>query len=392
MKIDPEFKALIPALSSQEYGDLELSIIAEGCRDRLVVWNDILLDGHNRYDICMVANIPFKTVQIDLSDRVAAELWILHNQLARRNINAYQRGIIAIQIEKRLRPEAERRMKAGKKGDPVQISAQGKTRVKAATAAGISHDTVAKVKDIEKEATGDEKKQLASNEKSVNAVYKAVKDRRTSTKRETKRKEAAAKCRTMNKQIIVGDFRDHADKIPDGSLSLIFTDPPYDRKAAILFDGLGEFADRKLAEGGSLICYVGQINLSAAMVALQKSLRYWWTICCLHSGKKTLMREYGIRAAWKPILWFVKGTRDNKQDIVTDVVSGGQEKEDHKWQQAELEAAYWIEHLTPKDGIVCDPFLGSGTTAIAANSLKRKWIGFEIDPVTAQAASARIGQ
>lgn len=232
----------------------------------------------------------------------------------------------------------------------------------------------------------------SGDELNRNKVLKDLKTNRQSSDRETKRKAAASKCKTMNKQIIVGDFRDHADKIPDGSLSLIFTDPPYDRKSVVLFDGLGEFAKNKLAEGGSLICYVGQINLSAAMVALQESLRYWWTICCLHSGGKTLMKEYGIRAAWKPILWFVKGTRDNKQDIVTDVVSGGQEKEDHKWQQAESEAAYWIEHLTPKDGIVCDPFLGSGTTAVAANSLKRKWIAFESDPDTAKAATVRIGK
>lgn len=225
-----------------------------------------------------------------------------------------------------------------------------------------------------------------------NKVMKDLKAQRQTNNRTTKRKAAAAKCKDMDKRIIVGDFRKHAKKIPDGSLSLIFTDPPYDRKSAVLFDGLGEFAERKLADGGSLICYIGQINLPSAMVDLQKSLRYWWTICCLHSGGKTLMREYGIRPAWKPALWFVKGTRDNKQDIVTDIMSGGQEKADHEWQQAESEAAYWIEHLTPKDGIVCDPFLGSGTTALAANSLKRKWIGFEIDPVTAQAASARIDE
>ena len=225
-----------------------------------------------------------------------------------------------------------------------------------------------------------------------NKVLKDLKAKRQTKKRADKRKAAAAKCKDMNRRIIVGDFRKPGDKIPDGSLSLIFTDPPYDRKSAVLFDGLGEFAERKLADGGSLICYIGQINLPSAMVDLQKSLRYWWTICCLHSGGKTLMREYGIRPAWKPALWFVKGTRDDKQDIVTDIMSGGQEKADHEWQQAESEAAYWIEHLTPKDGIVCDPFLGSGTTALAANSLKRKWIGFEIDPVTAQAASARIDE
>ncbi len=233
---------------------------------------------------------------------------------------------------------------------------------------------------------------VGKKELNRNKVLKDLKTKRQTKKRTTKRKAAASKCKDMDKRIIVGDFRKHTDKVPDGSLSLIFTDPPYDRKALKMFPDLAEFAKAKLADGGSLLCYVGHIQLPTALSIFQESLRYWWTICCLHQGGKNLMREYGIRAAWKPILWFVKETRDNKEDIVIDVVSGGQEKDDHEWQQAESEAAYWIEHLTPKDGMVCDPFLGSGTTAIAANLLKRKWTAFEIDPDTAKAASERIKQ
>jgi hypothetical protein len=104
------------------------------------------------------------------------------------------------------------------------------------------------------------------------------------------------------------------------------------------------------------------------------------------------MREYGVNAGWKPVLWFVKGTRDDNSVMVNDVMSGGEEKAHHDWQQSESEAAYWIDKLTQKDGIVCDPFMGGGTTAAAAQRLGRRWIGFEIDADTAKIASARVGE
>ena len=104
------------------------------------------------------------------------------------------------------------------------------------------------------------------------------------------------------------------------------------------------------------------------------------------------MREYGIRVGWKAVLWFVKGTRDDKQDIVHDVMSGGREKSHHDWQQSQSEAEYWIDHLCPIDGIVCDPFLGGGTTAAAAKSLGRKWIAFEKCPDQAKIAMGRLSQ
>ena len=101
------------------------------------------------------------------------------------------------------------------------------------------------------------------------------------------------------------------------------------------------------------------------------------------------MNELGIRCGWKAVLWFVNGTRDNPTVIVSDVMSGGREKSHHEWQQAQSEAEYWIEKLCPTDGIVCDPFLGGGTTAAAAISLGREWIGFEKDNDQAMIASER---
>ena len=90
--IDPEFQPLFPPLRPEEYAQLEESLVREGCRDPLVVWagHNILLDGHNRYEICTRLGIPFGVLGIELPDREAALDWIDRNQLGRRNLTRDQ--------------------------------------------------------------------------------------------------------------------------------------------------------------------------------------------------------------------------------------------------------------------------------------------------------------
>jgi hypothetical protein len=90
LQIDREFKNLIPQLAQSEIDQLRDNILAEGIRDALVTWRGILLDGHNRYSIAQDYNLPFKTVELDLPDRDAARLWIVKNQLGRRNLTPQQ--------------------------------------------------------------------------------------------------------------------------------------------------------------------------------------------------------------------------------------------------------------------------------------------------------------
>jgi phage N-6-adenine-methyltransferase len=94
IQIDPEFRALIPPLSDEERMQLEENLLRDGCRDPLVTWNSVLLDGHNRYDICLSHSLAFDTVSVDLPDRQAAEDWIDSNQLGRRNLTPDQASLL----------------------------------------------------------------------------------------------------------------------------------------------------------------------------------------------------------------------------------------------------------------------------------------------------------
>ena len=96
MEIDNEFRNYIRPLSNEEFEKLEASILSEGIRDPLVVWQGILLDGYHRYKIAQEHGLEFKTVEVELPDRDAAKEWILVNQLGRRNLTeqeaSYYRG------------------------------------------------------------------------------------------------------------------------------------------------------------------------------------------------------------------------------------------------------------------------------------------------------------
>ena len=94
-RIDPEFKDLIPPLSQEEYRQLEENILANQCRDPIVLWRGIIIDGHNRHEICTKHSLPYKTVKLRLPSREAAKLWILENQLGRRNLTDATRIAIA---------------------------------------------------------------------------------------------------------------------------------------------------------------------------------------------------------------------------------------------------------------------------------------------------------
>ena len=89
LKINPEFRDLIPRLSADEYKGLEESIIADGCRDALIAQNGTVIDGHNRYKICTENNIEFEVAEIDFADDSEAKIWIIKNQFATKNLYEY---------------------------------------------------------------------------------------------------------------------------------------------------------------------------------------------------------------------------------------------------------------------------------------------------------------
>lgn len=180
--IDPEFHALIPPLTEAEREQLEANLVADGCRDPLVTWQGILLDGHNRHEICERNGIDYAACSIELPDRDAAKLWIIDNQFGRRNLTDGVKWELK-QVEREILKEQNKKTQ-GKRTDLLspndRKSATGphETRDVIAATLGWSTGKVAQAEQVYKhiEATGDKemRENLRSGEASIGGSYQAV--------------------------------------------------------------------------------------------------------------------------------------------------------------------------------------------------------------------------
>lgn len=183
IRIDDEFKSLIPPLTESERSGLEDRLRADGCLSPLVVWNGILLDGHNRLEICERLNIQYGTKSIDgIETRDDAMAWIIQNQFSHRNLTKFQRAELVLRLEPLIAAKAKERMRERKGNQPGATSVQNsaplstpaKTRDELAKIAGISHDTIDKAKTISKRAPEEVKDKLRRGETSINVAYQQV--------------------------------------------------------------------------------------------------------------------------------------------------------------------------------------------------------------------------
>jgi hypothetical protein len=180
--IDQEFQALIPKLALDERQQLEANIQLDGCRDPLVIWQGILVDGHNRYEICTRLGLDFQIVEKQFDDRDHAIEWIIKNQFGRRNLNDYQRGSLAL----KLKPIFEARAKANhlaNAGDKKSKSAclksdepiiKIRTDNEMAKVAGIGKDNIRKIEKVEAQCTPELIQALQSSEISINTAAEFI--------------------------------------------------------------------------------------------------------------------------------------------------------------------------------------------------------------------------
>jgi hypothetical protein len=195
-------------------------------------------------------------------------------------------------------------------------------------------------------------------------------------------------------QAVLGDCRELGRQMPDESIDLIFTDPPYTKSDLHLYDWLFPWATRVLRPSGFLIAYVGGYYQDAVMAKARKSsLSFFWQFTYVNGGSdSSIVWERMIIARGKVLLCYRKRkSRAKPRTLVLGVWAGsGEDKRYHAWGQDASTARYYVDCFSQPNDIIADPFVGGGTTPYVCRVLDRHFVCFDSSPTAIATTQERL--
>ena len=407
----------------KDFGDLDSlaeSISTVGLMQPILInENNELIDGQRRIKAYIQLGrleIPF--YQVNLKEIVMGEF---HANSNRKDFTSSERVTISNAVEELLskhsrgvgRPRSNRKSDNNTLKDtklPLDSANQesennvvnlttfsGRIKDNVSRYFGISRNTLEKEKGIvnaakqNPELFGELAKKVDLKKISVDKAFYEI-------QKQIKKAEILALARSTtnntssNVILMHGDFRQLSKTIPNESIELISTDPPYAAEYVPLYEDLAVIAHNVLKEEGSLVTYVGHYAIPKVIDIMENAgLTYWWPIAVVLSGSFAKHYPRQVTIKWKPLLWFVKGDKLSTTDFLSDIIkSDTPSKVLHEWEQSIVEAEHIISRLTMEGQTVFDPMMGSGTTGVAAVKNNRKFVGIEIDSDKFKIAKARI--
>lgn len=381
---------IFPMMSAIEFDALKADMLEHGYRkdSPIVLFEGKILDGRNRYNAAQELGIKAEYIKFNHGGN-PLDLVVSRN-LHRRHLSESQQAACAAEMANMTKADAGRRGAAATAN--LQLPKDGMaTQSQAAEMFNISPRIVASAKKVQRKS----KKlfeQVKTGKITINKAVKKINQAERDKKRKRDAKRGAKVATPDNVTLLHGDFLECMAKLPDNSVDLIFTDPPYDEDHVVCYGKLAQEAARVLRVGGSLVAYAGHYALPTILSDMSQHLRYWWMIALKHGGASARLPGKWVIVEWKPLVWFVKEGRDESlRDYVIDLFeSKPPDKEAHDWQQDTSEAEYYIRQLSSEGGLVVDPFVGSGTTIIAAHNIGRIAWGCDSDIDRLNVARKRV--
>ena len=398
LEIKEEFKKLIPALTVEEFKQLENNCLAEGIREKIITWNGVIIDGHNRYEIAQKWNLDYETESKHFKNEEAVKEWMILNQFGRRNLSNYQRSVLALQLEEVFKEKAKENQLRTTENRVRQISDKQEidTKKELAKVAQVSHDTIAKVKKIQEKAPEEIKEKLQTGEVSINQAYKEIKKEEKQREKEEKRKEQELIIQLIennplkdietniekgwykvgNQFLYYGSNTDKEfiAKLPKAKFA--FADPPYnagvdkwDFNYKWQLDYLQDFADLVAVTPG---------GWNACNFYKETEMNYIWEMFCWISNGMT-HGKCGYANVIKTSIFGNVKPKISQDFWKITIKTSESEDTKHKGRKPYDFMIHLIDLFTNENDIIIDPFAGSGTTLLMSEQMNRISYNAELD-------------
>lgn len=397
---------LFPMLADDELRELADDISEHGLLEPLWIWDDpergpVLLDGRNRLAACRLIGLRPETRVYRGDDPIS---FVISENVRRRHLTTGQKADVALRAlplyeaqakaqearRKTTPPDRQESQSTGadlpaSSSTPVAPTKPKRSRDKAAKTSGTSGRAVAQMKRISDQAP-DLAAKVRAGTMALDRAERIIRDRESERKLTEKAKRESAEHPPTVVDIRHGDFRDVLADIQD--VDAIITDPPYPREFLPLLSDLATWADKVLKPDGLLAVLMGQTHLPEVYRLLCGGRPYRWTACYLTPGAGYASKARRLQSNWKPLLIYGGGPRF--VDVVKAEGTGADARNNHKWGQDYGAFHSIVERLTERGQTVVDPFMGSGTTLLAAHALGRNAIGCDVDEQHVTTARERL--
>lgn len=378
---------LFPLIEGDEFAQLVDDIRVNGLLEPVWVLPDgSLLDGRNRVRACGRAGVEVVSRVYEGDDPVG---FVLSLNVQRRHLSTGQRAMLALRVEELLSPGRGARTDLSEQlvAELPQVTAERKSRERAAVAVGTSGRAVSQAKRVAQQAP-DLAEKVRSGEIALDRAERIVRDREAAERRIAEAQEQRQHIEQgTTVRIEHGDFREVLSDLRN--VDAIITDPPYPAEFVPLLDDLRDFADRVLAPDGVLVVLFGQTYLPEVFRRLEGGRPYRWTGAFMTPGAGYASMARRVQSNWKPVLVYGGGERFG--DVFQSEGKDAHAKDLHHWGQDYGGFHQLVERLTKPGQTVVDPFMGSGTTLLAAQALGRHAIGCDIDVEHVGTAARRLG-
>ena len=410
IKINEDFKKLIPALTQEEYKQLEDNILKEGIREKIITWDGYIIDGHNRYEIATRWNLDYEIESKSFKDENAVKIWMLDNQFGKRNLTDAQRYLN--RNEKRELLKQKGKNTQGTRTDLLSKMdkklPEHNTRKQIAEELGWSETKVARADVVFKKATPEVIEKVNKSEVSINQAYQEIKKEEKQIELKNKKEEYkknSLKEVELKPEIYLKDAVTYLNTFDDNSIDLIITDPPY----ATDIDDIKSFTNdwlnvalKKVKQNGRLyICSGAYPNeLKAFLDVLMNQTKFILDNPLIWTYRNTL----GVTPKMKynlnyQVIWHLYSNESKELDTsITNEMFSVQDinapdgrigNRLHTWQKPDELANRLIRHGSVDGDLVVDCFACTGTFLIAASKFNRIAKGCDISQENINIAKER---